>query len=76
MHPLPAKIVEYRQYTKLKSTYVDALPQMVNPKTGRVRLVPSGGRGHRATQFQRPEPAKHPRPHPRRPGNPFGLHSG
>ena len=36
MHPLPAKIVEYRQFTKLKSTYVDALPQMVNPKTGRV----------------------------------------
>ncbi len=36
VHPLPAKIVEYRQYTKLKSTYVDALPQMVNPKTGRV----------------------------------------
>ena len=35
-HPLPAKIVEYRQYSKLKGTYVDALPQMVNPKTGRV----------------------------------------
>ena len=35
-HPLPAKIVEYRQYAKLKGTYVDALPAMVNPKTGRV----------------------------------------
>ena len=35
-HPLPAKIVEYRQYSKLKGTYVDALPAMVNPKTGRV----------------------------------------
>ena len=35
-HPLPAKIVEYRQYAKLKGTYVDALPQMVNPRTGRV----------------------------------------
>jgi DNA polymerase-1 len=35
-HPLPAKIVEYRQYAKLKGTYVDALPEMVNPKTGRV----------------------------------------
>ena len=35
-HPLPAKIIEYRQYAKLKSTYVDALPTMINPRTGRV----------------------------------------
>lgn len=36
LHPLPAKIVEYRQYAKLKGTYVDALPLLVNPRTGRV----------------------------------------
>jgi DNA polymerase-1 len=36
LHPLPAKLLEYRQYAKLKSTYVDALPQMVYPATGRV----------------------------------------
>lgn len=36
MHPLPARIIEYRQYAKLKSTYVDALPALVNPRTGRV----------------------------------------
>lgn len=35
-HPLPAKIVEYRQFTKLKSTYIDALPRLISPKTGRV----------------------------------------
>lgn len=35
-HPLPAKIIEYRQFAKLKNTYVDALPNMVNPQTGRV----------------------------------------
>jgi DNA polymerase-1 len=35
-HPLPAKIVEYRQFSKLKNTYVDALPSMVHPETGRV----------------------------------------
>ena len=35
-HPLPAKIVEYREYAKLKGTYVDKLPAMVNQKTGRV----------------------------------------
>ncbi|MEN6458862.1 MAG: DNA polymerase I [Thermoguttaceae bacterium] len=36
LHPLPAKILQYRQYTKLKSTYVDALPTMICPATGRV----------------------------------------
>lgn len=30
------KILKYRSYSKLKSTYVDALPNMVNPRTGRV----------------------------------------
>ena len=35
-HPLPAKIVEYRQFAKLKNTYVDALPTMIHPTTGRV----------------------------------------
>ncbi len=34
--PLPAKIVEYRQYAKLKNTYLDALPAMVLPATGRI----------------------------------------
>ncbi|AOP32749.1 DNA polymerase I [Leptospira tipperaryensis] len=35
-HPIIEKLLEYRKYTKLKSTYVDALPKMVNPKTGRI----------------------------------------
>ncbi len=35
-HQLPRKILEQRQVSKLKSTYVDALPEMVNPKTGRI----------------------------------------
>jgi DNA polymerase-1 len=35
-HQLPRKILEHRQIAKLKSTYVDALPEMVNPHTGRV----------------------------------------
>ena len=35
-HPLPAKIIDYRQYAKLKGTYVDALPEMIHPETGRV----------------------------------------
>ena len=36
MHPLPAKILEYRTLTKLKGTYIDALPALVNPRTGRL----------------------------------------
>jgi DNA polymerase-1 len=36
LHPLPAKLLEHRRYAKLKSTYVDALPLLVDPATGRV----------------------------------------
>ncbi|MFH0771838.1 MAG: DNA polymerase I [Candidatus Omnitrophota bacterium] len=35
-HPLPASLLRYRELSKLKSTYVDALPQLINPKTGRL----------------------------------------
>jgi len=35
-HALPQKILEHRQIAKLKGTYVDALPDLVNPQTGRV----------------------------------------
>lgn len=35
-HPVLDMILEYRQLVKLKSTYVDALPVLVNPRTGRV----------------------------------------
>ena len=36
LHPLPEKILEYRGAAKLKSTYVDALPEMIIPRTGRI----------------------------------------
>ena len=35
-HPVVDNILEYRQISKLKSTYVDALPEMINPRTGRI----------------------------------------
>ncbi|KAB8310580.1 DNA polymerase I [Erwinia endophytica] len=35
-HPLPKVILEHRGLSKLKSTYTDKLPQMINPLTGRV----------------------------------------
>ena len=35
-HELPGKVLEYRTLSKLKSTYVDALPSLINPSTGRI----------------------------------------
>lgn len=35
-YPLPKLLLEYRALAKLKSTYTDKLPRMVNPRTGRV----------------------------------------
>ncbi|MBN1479077.1 DNA polymerase I [candidate division KSB1 bacterium] len=35
-HELPKQILEFRQFAKLKSTYVDALPKLIHPKTGRL----------------------------------------
>ena len=35
-HHLPAMVRDYRSMTKLKSTYVDALPQLIHPDTGRI----------------------------------------
>jgi DNA polymerase-1 len=48
-HPLPAKIIEHRTLAKLKSTYADALPELINPRTGRIhtsfnQLVAATGR--------------------------------
>jgi DNA polymerase-1 len=36
LHPLPAKMTEHRHLSKLKGTYLDALPELVNPDTGRI----------------------------------------
>ncbi|MCH7414879.1 DNA polymerase I [Belliella sp. R4-6] len=38
-HEIAAAILEYRQMVKLKSTYVDALPTMINPKTNRIHTT-------------------------------------
>ncbi len=39
VHELPRKILEYRSVQKLKSTYVDALPTLVDPSTGRIHAT-------------------------------------
>jgi DNA polymerase I len=36
LHELPRKVLEYREISKLKSTYVDALPKLIHPGTGRL----------------------------------------
>jgi len=36
LYPIAARVLEYRQLAKLKGTYVDALPALVNPSTGRL----------------------------------------
>jgi DNA polymerase I len=36
LHPMPRKLLEYRAIAKLKSTYSDALPDLINPSTGRI----------------------------------------
>jgi DNA polymerase-1 len=48
-HPLPARVLEHRTLSKLKGTYADALPLLVNPATGRIhttfnQLVAATGR--------------------------------
>src|SRR6185312_11118801 len=35
-HPLPALLLNYRSLTKLKGTYADALPALVNPRSARL----------------------------------------
>jgi len=36
MHPMPEAVLEYRSLAKLTSTYIDSLPELINPATGRV----------------------------------------
>ena len=72
-HPLPAKIIEFRQYSKLKNTYVDALPELVNPHRAGACHVSTSRGGDGPFKFERSEPAKHSDPHARRARHTFRV---
>ena len=66
-HELPARILEWRQVSKLKSTYADALPGFVNPSTGRVHTSYALGRDDdRAALVVGAQSAEHPGAHTRK----------
>ncbi len=74
-HELPRKIVDWRQLTKLKSTYTDALPGYINPRTKRVHTsyamaATSTGR----TLLIRAKPPEHTGANQRGPQDPHRLH--
>ena len=65
-HPLPATIVEYRQYAKLKSTYVDALAELVPPRHFASSHLLQTRRGrYGSVEFGRSKLAEHSDPHGR-----------
>ena len=65
-YPLPKIILEHRTLAKLKSTYTDKLPEMINPKTGRVHTsYHQAVAATRQAVLQRSQPAEHPDSHRR-----------
>ncbi|MBL7014431.1 MAG: DNA polymerase I [Candidatus Marinimicrobia bacterium] len=36
LNPIPGMVLDYRKFNKMKNTYVDALPELIHPKTGRI----------------------------------------
>ena len=62
-HPMPRKLIEYRTVTKLKSTYADALTELIDRRTGRIHTTfHQASDGDRAAELERPQSAKYPDP--------------
>ena len=75
-HELPDLVLRYRSFGKLKSTYSDALQQLVHPETGRIHTsfnqsITATGRAEQL----RSQSAEHPHPHPRGPENQGGFYT-
>ena len=63
-HEIVRKVLEYRQLTKLKGTYVDALPALIDPATGRLHTsFNQTGAATGRLSSSNPEPAEHSDPH-------------
>jgi DNA polymerase-1 len=73
-YPLPKLLLEHRSLAKLKGTYTDKLPRMVNPQTGRVHTTSRRQSPSPAGCLQRPQPAEHSGAHRGRPAHPHRLH--
>ena len=39
VHPIPSFLIQYRELSKLKNTYLEALPEYINPRTGRIHTT-------------------------------------
>ncbi len=76
-HPVVKPILEHRELTKLKGTYLDALPPLVSPTHGpRAHDVQPGGGGDRADLVAGSQSAEHPDPQRAGPADPARLRRG
>ena len=76
VHPVIEPVLEWRIYTKLRSTYVEALPTLLGRRRAGSTRVPPGGGGDRPPVVVRPEPPEHPDPHAPRPADPHAFVAG
>ena len=74
-HELPRQVLDWRQLSKLKSTYTDALQDHIHPETGRVHTSYSiAGGKYRTPVIKRSKFTKYPRALRRRTAHPRGLY--
>ena len=75
-HPMIDKLLEWRVYTKLRSTYVEALPSLHRRRRPAAHDVPPGRRLDRPPLVVRPEPPEHPDPDRARAADPARVRRG